>query len=116
MKKYTIQEVTKIVNMPSSTLRFYESKGLLSSIERTEAGYRLYTDEDIELLKLIECLKKTDMSLKDISQFIEWTKEGESSLEQRKDMFVQRKKAVQKQIKELHAIIKTIDERLASLF
>ncbi len=115
MKKYTIQEVTKKVNMPSSTLRFYESKGLLPKVDRTDSGYRLYTDDDIEILKLIDCLKKTNMSLKDISQFVEWTNQGETTVDDRRRAFSQRKKAVQKQIKDLHEIIKSIDERMKAL-
>ena len=115
MKKYNIQEVTKIVGMPSSTLRFYESKGLLPDIERTESGYRLYTDEDIELLELIDCLRKTNMSLKEISRYLELQTDGDETLDERYKMLLARKKAVQQEIKQLHNASKAIDEKMDEL-
>ena len=54
---YTIQEVSKKTGLTAHTLRYYEKEGLLSGVERTQGGFRQYTDEDLERLSLICCLK-----------------------------------------------------------
>ena len=49
------------------------------------------------MLQIIECLKTTGMSIKDIKIFIDWCIQGDNSLQQRYEMFLERKKALQKQ-------------------
>ena len=58
------------------------------------------------MLKVIECLKKSGMSIKDIRQFSEWVLMGDDSLQERYEMFLERKKAVEAQMDELQ---KTLD-------
>lgn len=41
-----------------STLRYYDKEGLLPFVERSGGGIRMFKDEDIEWLSIIECLKK----------------------------------------------------------
>ncbi len=58
------------------------------------------------MLRVIECLKKSGMSIKDIRQFSEWVLMGDDSLQERYEMFLERKKAVEAQMAELQ---KTLD-------
>ncbi|CAH2213561.1 MerR family transcriptional regulator [Tepidibacter aestuarii] len=96
---YTIGQVAKRMNITSSTLRYYDKEGLLPSIDRTEGGIRRFKEEDFEWLSIIECLKNTGMSIKDIKIFIDWCMDGDSTLQQRYDMFLERKLETEKQIK-----------------
>ncbi|MCI7812639.1 MAG: MerR family transcriptional regulator [Lachnospiraceae bacterium] len=109
MKQYTIKEVSHMMNLPASTIRYYDKEGLLPFIERSESGYRVFHENDITLLRVIECLKKTGMPIKEIHQFIEWIQQGDDSLEQRYQMFVQRKQIVKDQIAELSATLEIIN-------
>lgn len=67
---YTITEVSKMTNLPTSTLRYYENQGLLNHIKRKNNKNRIYFNEDLELIKLIKCFKELGMSLKEIKFFI----------------------------------------------
>lgn len=96
---YTIGQIAKRMNITSSTLRYYDKEGLLPSIDRTEGGIRRFKEEDFEWLSIIECLKNTGMSIKDIKIFIDWCMDGDSTLQQRYDMFLERKRETEKQIK-----------------
>ena len=58
------------------------------------------------MLRVIECLKKSGMSIKDIRQFSEWVLMGDDSLQERYEMFLERKKAVEAQMADLQ---KTLD-------
>ena len=80
---YSIQDVSKKTGLTAHTLRYYEKEGLISGVERSQGGFRQYTDEDLERLGLIRCLKNTGMSIKEIFRFVELTREGEQTLEER---------------------------------
>ncbi len=106
---YTIGEVSKMLDLSVPTLRYYDKEGLLPLLERTESGVRKFNDIDIENLKIVECLKASGMPIKDIKIFIDRCGEGDSTLKQRYDMFIERKAAVEKQIEELEKIKETIE-------
>ena len=80
---YSIQEVSKKTGLTAHTLRYYEKEGLLSDVARSQGGFRQYTDEDLERLGLICCLKNTGMSIQEIARFVQLTHEGDHTLEER---------------------------------
>lgn len=98
---YTISEVSKRVNLSPHTLRFYEKEGLLPFVERNENGIRMYSDDDFESIFMIECLKKTGMSIKEIKTFIDWCTQGDNTISQRLNMFKEQQKKIAEQIVEL---------------
>ena len=61
-----IGELAERIGVPTSTLRYYERKGLLEPSYRSEAGYRLYSEEDLERVLLIRRAKRVGLSLSDI--------------------------------------------------
>lgn len=63
---YTIGEVSKMFDIPISTLRYYDKEGLLLGLEKNDSGIRKFTKQSLESLRVIECLKKTGMQIKDI--------------------------------------------------
>jgi DNA-binding transcriptional MerR regulator len=106
---YNIGEVAKKMNIASSTLRYYDKEGLLPFVDRTEGGIRKFKEDDFEWLSIIECLKNTGMSIKDIKIFIDWCMEGDSTLQQRYDMFLERKRETENQIKTLQDSLEKIN-------
>ena len=103
---YTIKQAAELTNLTPVTLRYYDKQGLLPYMERRESGYRMFSDGNIAMLRVIECLKKSGMSIKDIRQFSEWVLMGDDSLQERYEMFLERKKAVEAQMADLQ---KTLD-------
>lgn len=106
---YTIKEVSAMLNIPTSTLRYYDKRGLLPFLERGASGYRVFSEENIRTLRLIECLKNTGMSLDDIHTFFEWVSLGDATMQQRYDMFLKQRRVVENQIEELHKTLEIID-------
>ena len=84
---YSIGEVSKITGISAYTLRYYEKEGLLHNIERKTNGLREYTDQDIELLNIINCLKDTGISISHIKDYIHLCKQGEETLDTRIELF-----------------------------
>lgn len=102
---YTIGQVSKLFGLPISTLRYYDKEGFFPNIQRT-SGIRKFNDAEIEAIRIIECLKKSGMEIKDIKQFIQWCSEGRSTYLKRKELFTNRQKAVEEEITQMQ---KTLD-------
>lgn len=108
---YTIGEVAERLNLTPYTLRFYDKEGLLPFVERGAGGVRRFKEEDFGWLGIIECLKATGMPIKDIRTFIDWCAAGDSTLEARRAMFYERRRAVEAQMKELQKALETIEHK-----
>lgn len=108
-EKYTIKDAAQMMGVPTSTIRYYDKEGLLPFMERMESGYRIFTEKDIATLRIIDCLKKTGMPIKEIRQFTDWLEQGDASLQQRYEMFLERKRIVEAQMAELQETLNTIN-------
>jgi len=97
---YTIGQISEMFDLPISTLRYYDKEGLFPHMERS-SGIRRFSETEIEALRVIECLKKTGMEIKDIKQFMGWCAAGPSTYGNRKELFENRKKALEAQMREL---------------
>lgn len=98
MKAFSIGEVSTLLNISISTLRYYDKEGILNAVERTEGGIRIFREKDLQQLHMVECLKRTGMQLKDIKQFFDWVEEGDSSIGKRYEMFLERKRELEYQM------------------
>lgn len=94
---YTIGQVAEMFGLPISTLRYYDKQGLFPNMERV-SGIRKFSEAEIETLRVIECLKKAGMEIKDIKQFMDWCVEGPSTYPQRKAMFEEQRSRVEDEI------------------
>ena len=103
---YSIRAAAEHIGVVPSTIRYYEREGLLPNISRNESGIRQFTDKDLDWLHTLECLKKTGMSIKEIKRFVDLFLQGDKTLEERRQMFYERRQAVEGQMAELQ---KTLD-------
>ncbi|MDF2943605.1 MAG: MerR family transcriptional regulator [Herbinix sp.] len=71
---YSIGQISEILNISISSLRYYDKEGLLPLVNRTPGNIRVFDEADVECLKMIECLKTTGMQLKDIKTFLNGVK------------------------------------------
>jgi DNA-binding transcriptional MerR regulator len=99
---YSIKQVSERTSLPPHVLRYYENEGLLPGVSRSRSGIRRYTEEDLEWIGLICCLKNTGMSIKQIKSFVELSVKGDKTLGQRVELLEEHKKAVEAQIEEMH--------------
>lgn len=101
---YTIGQVSEMFGLPISTLRYYDKQGLFPGMERV-SGIRKFGDTELEALRVIECLKKSGMEIKDIKQFMDWCVEGASTYPKRKEFFEKRKESVEAEIAHMNQVL-----------
>ena len=97
---YTIGQVSEMFGLPISTLRYYDKEGFFPNLER-KGNIRHFSENELEAIHVIECLKQSGLEIKDIKQFFEWVTAGPSSSEKRKELFEMRKLMVKDEIKKL---------------
>ena len=107
--RYTVGEMAKRLNVPASTLRYYEKEGLLPSLERTKGGQRVFHDSDYGTLLVIDCLKKSGLTIPEIREFIRLAVEGDATIGQRLELFRSRREAVLRQIEEMRDTLDMLD-------
>lgn len=105
--EYTIGQVAKLTCLSISTIRYYDKEGLLNGINR-KSGIRSFNDKDLNTIRVIECLKNSGMLIKEIRDFMKLCEEGDSSLNERYNFFLDQEKKVQDQIKSLNQTLKLI--------
>jgi DNA-binding transcriptional MerR regulator len=93
-------------------LRYYEKEGLLPFVNRTKNGIRRYSEDDLEWLGLICCLKNTGMSIKQIKAFVELSMQGGETLKQRCDMLIEHKRSVEAQIQEMNKHLQKVGHKI----
>lgn len=78
-----IQEISKITNLSSHTLRYYEKIGLLRNVKRDSGGHRYYSDSDLVWIEFIKRLKATKMPLAEIERFAILRIAGDKTISER---------------------------------
>ena len=103
---YTVGEMAKRIGVPASTLRYYDKEGLLPFVERSQSGNRMFTDNDYGYFRIIDCLKRSGLTIREIREFIDLSKRGDETLAQRLELFQSRRQAV---LEQMQALQKTLD-------
>ena len=97
---YTIGQVSEMFDLPISTLRYYDKEGLFPQLQR-QGGKRLFGETELEALRVIACLKKSGLEIREIKQFMQWCAEGPATYAKRKALFENRKTAVEEEMRTL---------------
>ena len=101
---YTIGQVSEMFGLPISTLRYYDKEGLFPDLQR-ESGVRKFGEKEIETLKVIDCLKKSGLEIKEIRQFMQWCVQGNKTYEQRRELFLKQKEEVEAELKRMNRVL-----------
>lgn len=104
---YTIGQVAEIFDLPISTLRYYDKEGLFPGLTRV-SGVRKFGEQELEKLRVIECLKKSGVEIKDIKRFMQWCEEGSSTYSLRHDFFLQQKKSMEAKLEQMQKTMSMI--------
>ncbi|WP_336759890.1 MerR family transcriptional regulator [Paenibacillus sp. USHLN196] len=108
----TIGEVAKKVEVSIGAIRFYERKGLLKPAVRSEQNNRLYSEDDLNWLVFIKCLRETGMSVEDIKKYYDQVNEGTSTLKERTKLIEDQKQKLLNDIEEKKAQLVHLDNKL----
>lgn len=98
---YSAKEAAEMTGLSTATLRYYEKEKLLSPIARTTQKYRRYSDEDIEWIKMIQCLRGANVPIHSIKNYVSLLRQGSETIPQRYEMVLSYKKDIEAQMSDL---------------
>lgn len=87
MRRYSIKETAELSGLPESTLRYYETMGLIDPIERDGSSkHRTYGEDDVNLIVGIACLSATGMSIADMRKYLDNFRSGKDAAKEQKSL------------------------------
>jgi len=90
---YTIKEASALTGLPASTLRYYESIGVIAPISRgASSRHRVYDEDDLDQLMWVACLAATGMSVADMRQYVANGQLGPAAASQQVDLLVEQQR------------------------
>lgn len=101
MKSFLIGDISKMYGISQDTLRYYDKAGLLPFVKKNQAGRRIFTEDDLGYIEVIDCLKRSGIPVKEIAKFMDWCVEGDKTLPQRYAFMVEQEAALERKIQDL---------------
>ncbi len=108
MGSYTIGEAATAAGVTTRAVRLYESRGLVPVPDRTSAGYRLFTDDDIETLAFIRRGRSLGLSLDAIAEIITISEDGRPCCDRTRALLAQRVNEIDAAMADLQRLRETI--------
>ena len=105
---YSIGEISKMFQLPISTLRYYDKEGLFPHLKRVN-GVRQFSESEIETLRVIDCLKKSGLEIKEIKEYMSLCPLGNTTLKQRKEIFEKQKEEVLQEMEKLQKVLSMLN-------
>lgn len=105
---YSIKEVADMMGVSTATLRYYDKEGLLPDVKRVN-GIRVFEDKDFKWLRVLNCLKNTNMPIKEIKKYVELSKKGDKSLKERYEMILKQEERILNDIKQFKHYLKEVE-------
>ena len=98
---YTIKEVSNIMDVSEHTLRFWAKSGFFPFIKRDENNIRLFSQSDLEWVKIVKCLRSVGTENKAIKRYIDLCIIGDSTIQERFEIIKATKQKAQQQMNDL---------------
>ncbi|CAM5220081.1 Cu(I)-responsive transcriptional regulator OS=Castellaniella defragrans OX=75697 GN=HNR28_002363 PE=4 SV=1 [Castellaniella defragrans] len=109
----TIGKLSKLANVSTDTIRFYENENLLKSASRTAAGYRLYGADAVRRLEFIKHAQHCGMTLSEIRQLLELKADDSSCCSDVRSLAIRKRLQLEQQIGAMQAMSRALSELIA---
>nr|WP_244984142.1 MerR family transcriptional regulator [Actinomadura citrea] len=103
VSSYSPAETAEKSGFSIDTLRYYEKIGLLSGIARNASGRRVFSDDDLQWLGMLRCLRGTGMPIAEMLRYSELARGGGRTVQERLDLLQEHDRRVEEQIATLRA-------------
>jgi MerR family copper efflux transcriptional regulator len=114
MTVFTIQDVSRRSGLSEPTLRYYEDVGLIGPVGRdASSGHRRYSDEDVDTLQILACLRAMGMGIDDMRTYQANRARGRVAAAEQRDLLLRHAERVEAQIETLRTHLDYLHEKAA---
>lgn len=107
-----ISEVSKIIDLSTDTLRYYERIGLIPPIQRNSGGIRDYQEEDLKWIEFVKCMRNAGLPIEVLKEYLHLFEQGDSTLQPRKDILIEQRQALIEKIQSLKETVERLDHKI----
>lgn len=109
---YLIKQVSEIIGLPASNIRYYEKEGLIKNIARNAAGVRTFTQQDIKWIEFLKRLKDMEVPISKMKEYADLREQGDITARQRKELLQAHRNILLKKIERLNSEVKLLDDKI----
>ncbi|MSR94421.1 MerR family transcriptional regulator [Clostridiaceae bacterium 68-1-5] len=109
----TIKEVSEKFDLTPDTLRYYERVGVIPAVNRTKGGIRDYSQQDIKWIENAVCMRSAGVPVEMLIEYVKLFQEGDSTITARRDLLMEVRIEVQKQLDKYQATMDRINYKIS---
>lgn len=106
---YTMMQVCKKANMTYQALKYYCNEGLVPNVKRDKNNRRIFDERDLKWIQDLVCLKKCNMSIQEMKEYLDLCLQGKVTIPQRKEMLAKKRESLLETIAELSDCVAYVD-------
>ena len=103
-----IGQASELSGIPSKTIRYYESIGLIPAPARTDSGYRDYSQPEIETMRFIQRARHLGFKIKDVCELVDLWQDQHRASAQVKSLTQRHISDIENKIMELESMRHTL--------
>ncbi len=107
-----IGKLARLTGRSGHTIRWYEAQRLIPGVRRDPQGRRVYNEQHVEWLALLERLRRSGMSIKDLRDYASMVRKGAASLRERQQFLRTHRRLIEQRIADLAAALEVVDGKI----
>ena len=108
---YTMKETCLKTGLAYETLKFYCNQGLVPNVKRDSQNHRVFDDRDVAWIISLNCLKRCDMGIAEMKEYLTLCIAGEETITKRKRILEDKRRALEEEQKRIADAIAYIDRK-----
>lgn len=109
----TVKEVAELTGLSPHTLRYYDRMHLFPYVSRSGGNARLFSESDVEWVRLVACLRRTGLPIAEILHYVELCREGDGTIGERAEIISRQETEVERQFAEMEGQLALIRRKRA---
>ena len=111
----TIKEVSAVSGLSADTLRYYERIGLIHDVGRDKNGIRDYTDENMNNIAFIKCMRDAGVSIEGLIEYMKLYPQGDATKDARRNILLAERQRLTERMEQMQAALERLDYKLSLL-
>ena len=108
---YTMKETCLKTGLAYETLKFYCNQGLVPNVKRDSQNHRVFDDRDVAWINSLNCLKRCDMGIAEMKEYLALCQDGEETIPKRKRILEAKRRTLEEEPKRIADAIAYIDRK-----
>jgi DNA-binding transcriptional MerR regulator len=108
----TIAEVSEKYDLSADTLRYYERVGLIPRVNRSPSGTRDYTEEDLNWVGFIKCMRSAGLPIEALIEYVGLFQQGDATIEARKELLREQRRQLIARMDDMRKTLERLDHKI----